>query len=246
MAYLLLAGLATPLVLSVHSVVSWDFAMAQLPGWHSTIFAPYFVAGAIFSGVAMVLTLLIPMRWVMGLEDLITPWHLDNLAKVVLLTSLIVSYAYIVESFMAWYSHNKYEMAVMKNRIGGPFMYQYWALLACNILAPQLLWFKAVRNNPPWLFLVALVVLAGMWLERYVIVITSLHRDFLPSSWGMYYPTIWDIATFAGTIGLFLCLLFLFVRFLPMIALSEVKACLPAVNAPHSARGPKASMEARS
>jgi molybdopterin-containing oxidoreductase family membrane subunit len=223
-AYLLLAGLATPLVVSVHTVVSFDFAVANLPGWHSTIFPPYFVAGAIYSGFAMVLVLAIPLRAVYGLEDFITQRHLQNMAKIMLATGLIVSYGYFIEAFMAWYSGNKYEMFVQVNRMTGPYRVAYWALIACNVLIPQALWVKRVRANPPLLFVVSLVVLIGMWLERYVIVITSLHRDFLPSSWGMYSPTFWDWAMFVGTIGLFFSLLFLFIRFLPMISIAEMRA----------------------
>jgi len=223
-AYLLLAGLATPLVVSVHTVVSFDFAVANLPGWHSTIFPPYFVAGAIYSGFAMVLVLAIPLRRVYGLEDFITQRHLQNMAKIMLATGLVVSYGYFIEAFMAWYSANKYEMFVQVNRMAGPYRLAYWALILCNVLVPQVLWVKGVRSSPPLLFAVALVVLIGMWLERYVIVITSLHRDFLPSSWGMYTPTFWDWAMFVGTIGLFFCLLFLFLRFLPMISIAEMRA----------------------
>jgi molybdopterin-containing oxidoreductase family membrane subunit len=223
-AYLLLAGLATPLVVSVHTVVSFDFAVANLPGWHSTIFPPYFVAGAIYAGFAMVLVLAIPLRAVYGLEDFITQRHIQNMAKIMLATGLVVSYGYFIEAFMAWYSANKYEMFVQVNRMTGPYRVAYWALIACNVVVPQVLWVKRVRSSPPLLFVVALVVLIGMWLERYVIVITSLHRDFLPSSWGMYTPTFWDWAMFFGTIGLFFCLLFLFLRFLPMISIAEMRA----------------------
>jgi Ni/Fe-hydrogenase subunit HybB-like protein len=223
-AYLLLAGLATPLVVSVHTVVSFDFAVANLPGWHSTIFPPYFVAGAIYSGFAMVLVLAIPLRWVYGLEDFITQRHLQNMAKIMLATGLVVAYGYFIEAFMAWYSGDTYEMGVMANRMTGPYRLAYWALILCNVIVPQVLWIKRVRSSPPLLFLVALVVLVGMWLERFVIVITSLQRDFLPSSWGMYTPTFWDWAMFLGTIGLFFCLLFLFIRFLPMISIAEMRA----------------------
>jgi molybdopterin-containing oxidoreductase family membrane subunit len=229
MTYLILAGLATPLVISVHTVVSFDFAVAILPGWHSTIFPPYFVAGAIFSGFAMVVVLAIPLRRFYGLEDFITLAHLENSAKLMLATGLMVGYGYGIEAFMAWYGNNLYEKFVQINRAAGPYWYLYWGLLFCNVLAPQVLWVKRVRRNPPALFVVALVVLVGMWLERYVIVVTSLHRDFLPSSWGMYSGTFWDYATFVGTIGLFLSLLFLFIRFLPMISISEMQALLPHV-----------------
>jgi len=240
-AYLLLAGLATPLVVSVHTVVSFDFAISILPGWHSTIFPPYFVAGALFSGFAMVLTLTIPIRAIYRLQDFITQRHLDNMAKILLATGLIVTYGYGMEAFMAWYSGNDFERYVALNRALGPYAWSYWLLIFCNCLTPQVIWFKSVRSNVVALFFVALIVNIGMWLERFVIVVTSLHRDFLPSSWGMYYPTIWDIATFAGTIGLFLCLLFLFVRFLPMISIFEMRTLLPeaqpAEHASEQARG---------
>jgi Ni/Fe-hydrogenase subunit HybB-like protein len=225
-AYLLLAGLATPLVVSVHTVVSLDFAVAILPGWHTTIFPPYFVAGAIYSGFAMVLTLAIPLRVVYGLEDFITLRHLQNMAKVMLATGLIVAYGYLIEAFIAWYSANEFERFTIINRAAGPYAVFYWALLLCNIIVPQALWSARVRSNVLALFVIAIIVNIGMWLERFVIVVTSLHRDFLPSSWGMYWPTVWDVATFAGTIGLFVALLFLFIRFLPMISISEMSGML--------------------
>ncbi|MGH7404657.1 MAG: NrfD/PsrC family molybdoenzyme membrane anchor subunit [Candidatus Methylomirabilales bacterium] len=223
MAYLLLAGLATPLVVSVHSVVSLDFAVGIIPGWHTTIFPPYFVAGAIYSGFAMVMTLAIPLRAVYRLEDFITMRHLDNMAKVMLATGLIVAYGYLMETFMAWYSGNPYETYMFLNRMQGPYAPLYWALILCNVVLPQVLWSRRVRSSVPALFAIALVVNVGMWLERFIIVVTSLHRDFLPSSWGMYYPTFWDWATLVGSIGLFLALLFLFIRFLPMIAIFEMR-----------------------
>jgi molybdopterin-containing oxidoreductase family membrane subunit len=226
-AYLLLAGLATPLVVSVHTVVSFDFAIAIVPGWHTTIFPPYFVAGAIYSGFAMVLTLAIPIRAIYGLEDFITLRHLQNMAKVMLVTGLIVAYGYMTEMFIAWYSADKFEMFVPWNRMTGPYGVVYWSLILCNIVVPQALWFRRVRTNPLALFVIAIVVNIGMWLERFVIVVTSLHRDFLPSSWGNYMPTVWDWGTFIGSIGLFLTLLFLFVRFLPMISIAEMRAILP-------------------
>jgi molybdopterin-containing oxidoreductase family membrane subunit len=235
-AYLLLAGLATPLVVSVHTVVSFDFAVAIVPGWHTTIFPPYFVAGAIYSGFAMVLTLAIPIRKLYGLQDFITDRHLDNMAKVMLATGLIVAYGYGIEAFMAWYSNNPYERAVMLNRVEGPYRVMYWALIACNVLAPQLLWFRSVRRNVPLLFVLALVVNTGMWLERYVIVVISLSRDFLPSSWGMYAGTVWDWAMYVGTLGLFLALLFLFIRFLPVISIFEMRTLLPEAQV-HGAHG---------
>jgi len=226
-AYLLLAGLATPLVVSVHTVVSFDFAVGQLPGWHATIFPPYFVAGAIFAGFAMVITLAIPLRAAFGLKDFITTRHLQNMGKILLATGLIVAYGYLVEIFMAWYSGNWYEQFMILNRIQGPYQKQWMALLLCNVLAPQFLWFRRVRSSPVLLFMVAMFVNVGMWLERFVIVVTSLHRDFLPSSWGMYSGTFWDWATFIGTIGLFLALLFLFIRFLPMISIFEMRTIVP-------------------
>jgi Ni/Fe-hydrogenase subunit HybB-like protein len=226
-AYLMLAGLATPLVVSVHSVVSFDFAVGIVPGWHSTIFPPYFVAGAIYSGFAMVLTLAIPLRAIFGLRDFITDRHLQNMAKVMLATGLIVAYGYLIEIFMAWYGDNRFDMYVTINRMLGPYAFQFWSLIACNVLAPQALWLKRVRRSPVILFVVAIVVNIGMWLERYVIIVTSLHRDFLPSSWGMYSGTIWDYSTFVGSIGLFLALMFLFIRFLPMISIFEMRTILP-------------------
>jgi Ni/Fe-hydrogenase subunit HybB-like protein len=222
MAYLLLAGLATPLVISVHSVVSLDFSVSQLPGWHSTVFPPYFVAGAIFSGFAMVLTLAIPLRAAYGLHDFITLRHLDNSAKLMLVTGLIVAYGYLMEGIIAWYSANTYEQYMYLNRLLGPYRGLYWLLLACNVAVPQLLWFRRVRRNVAALFVIALVVNIGMWAERFVIVITSLHRDFMPSAWGMYWPTVWDWATFIGSIGLFAWLFLLFIRFLPVISISEM------------------------
>jgi molybdopterin-containing oxidoreductase family membrane subunit len=222
--YLLLAGLATPLVVSVHTVVSFDFAVSILPGWNATIFPPYFVAGAIYSGFAMVMTLTIPIRKAYGLEDFITQRHLDNMSKVMLATGLIVAYGYMMESFMAWYSGNPYEKFVMLNRFTGPYSPLYWLLIACNVVIPQVLWSPRVRENPLVLWLISIVVNIGMWLERFVIIVVSLHRDYLPSSWRMYYPTMWDWATFVGSIGLFLSLLFLFIRFLPLISIFEMRA----------------------
>jgi Ni/Fe-hydrogenase subunit HybB-like protein len=223
-AYLLLAGLATPLVVSVHSVVSLDFAVGIVPGWHSTIFPPYFVAGAIFSGFAMVLTLCIPLRAAFGLRDFITTRHLDNMAKVMLATGMIVAYGYLMESFMAWYSRNPFEEYVMlRYRPFGSYAHTYWMMLTCNVFIPQLLWFPAVRRRTWLLWVIAIIVNVGMWLERYVIVVTSLSRDFLPSSWSDYHGTVWDYATFYGSIGLFLSLLFLFIRFLPVISIAEMR-----------------------
>ena len=226
-AYLLLAGLATPLVVSVHTVVSFDFAISILPGWHTTIFPPYFVAGAIYSGFAMVLTLAIPIRAIYGLEDFITMRHLQNMAKVMLVTGLIVAYGYLTEAFIAWYSADKYEGFVPLNRLTGPYAAAYWSLILCNIVIPQALWSRRVRTNVAALFVISIVVNVGMWLERFVIIVTSLHRDYLPSSWGMFAPTFWDWSTFVGTMGLFLALLFLFLRFLPMISIFEMRTMLP-------------------
>jgi molybdopterin-containing oxidoreductase family membrane subunit len=226
-ASLLLAGLATPLVLSVHTVVSFDFTVAILPGWHSTIFPPYFVAGAIYSGFAMVLVLAIPLRAVYGLQGMITMRHLDNSAKVMLATGLLVAYSYLTEIFMAWYSGNPFEQFVIWNRMTGPYAPGFWALILCNLVIPQLLWIRKVRLNTVALFFIAVVVLVGMWLERYVIIVTSLHRDFLPTSWGMYYPTAIDWMIYLGTIGLFLFLFFMFIRLLPMISIFEVRTLLP-------------------
>jgi molybdopterin-containing oxidoreductase family membrane subunit len=226
-AYLLLAGLATPLVLSVHTIVSFDFAVGIIPGWHATIFPPYFVAGAIYAGFAMVLLLTIPLRKLYGLESFITMRHMHNMAKVMLATGLIVVYGYMIEAFFGWYSGNQYERFMIWNRMHGPYAPYYWALILCNGVTPQLLWFKKIRSKLLVLWLISLVVSIGMWLERFVIVVTSLHRDFLPSSWGFYSPTQWDWAMFIGTIGFFFALLFLFIRFLPMISIFEMRTILP-------------------
>ena len=222
-AYLLLAGLATPLVVSVHTIVGLDFAASIVPGWHQTLLPPYFVAGAIFSGFAMVMTLAIPLRAVYGLEDFITLRHLDNMAKVILATSLMVGYGYLMEVFCAWYSGNQFEWYVTLNRAFGPYAVYYWALVVCNIVVPQLIWFRGVRRSVGTLFVISLVVNIGMWLERFVIIVISLHRDYLPSAWEMYTPSPWDFAQFLGSIGLFLTLLFLFVRFLPVISIFELR-----------------------
>jgi Ni/Fe-hydrogenase subunit HybB-like protein len=226
-AYLLLAGIATPLVVSVHTVVSFDFAVGIIPGWHATIFPPYFVAGAIYSGFAMVLTLTIPLRAWYGLQDFITDKHLENMAKVMLATGLMVAYGYGMEIFTAYYSAETYEEFLAKNRFAGPYFVQYWSLIACNVLTPQVLWFKRVRRNPAMLWVVALIVNVGMWLERYVIIVVSLHRDFVPSSWGMYSGTGWDWSMYIGTICLFLTLLFIFLRVLPVISIFEMRTLLP-------------------
>ncbi len=227
-AYLLLAGLSTPLVLSVHSIVSFDFAVSVLPGWHTTIFPPYFVAGAIFSGFAMVITLMILARKVYRLEHLITMTHMENMCKILLATGSIVGYAYAVEFFTAFFSGNPYERYVFVNRVTGPYAWAVWTMFACNVFAPQLFWFKMFRCSIPVMLGVSIVVNVGMWFERFNIIVTSLHRDFLPSSWGYFRPTVFDVLTFAGSLGLFLTLFLLFLRFLPVIAISEVKGVLPA------------------
>jgi molybdopterin-containing oxidoreductase family membrane subunit len=222
-AYLILAGLATPLVVSVHSVVSFDFAVSIIPGWHTTIFPPYFVAGAIYSGFAMVLTLAIPSRRWFHLEDMITMRHIECMAKLMLGTGLIVAYGYSMEAFMAWYSGNQFESFMYWNRMTGPYGFTYWLLILCNIAIPQLLWSQKVRLNTVAVFLISLVVNVGMWLERFVIVVTSLTRDFVPSSWGTYWPTVWDWATYTGTLGFFCALMFLFLRGLPAISIFEMR-----------------------
>ncbi|MBV8833919.1 MAG: polysulfide reductase NrfD [Acidobacteriaceae bacterium] len=226
-ASLLLAGLATPLVLSVHTVVSFDFTIAILPGWHSTIFPPYFVAGAIYSGFAMVLALCIPIRAVYGLKNLITERHLNNCAKLMLATGLILAYTYLIEPFTSWYSGNGFEMYTVHNRAVGPQSWTYWLVLLLNVFIPQSLWFPKIRVNPKWLFLISLDILIGMWVERYMIIITSLDRDFLPSSWANFVATGWDNSTLYGSVGLFIVLFVLFIRFLPMISMSEVRELLP-------------------
>jgi molybdopterin-containing oxidoreductase family membrane subunit len=222
--YLILAGISTPLVLSVHSVISFDFAYGQVPGWHSTLFPPYFVAGAVFGGFAMVLLLAIPMRSFFHLKDLITMRHLENCGKLMLATGLIVFYGYIFEVFFGWYSGNPYEKYMtFQSRMFGPYGWTYWTLIFCNGITPQILWFKKWRTNVPMLFAVSLIVSIGMFFERFVIIIVSLSRDFLPSSWGMYYPTFWDYSLYAGTFGLFLTLFLLFCRFVPVIAIAEMR-----------------------
>ena len=226
-ACLLLGGLATPLVLSVHTVVSFDFTIAILPGWHSTIFPPYFVAGAIYSGFAMVLVLCIPIRAVYGLHNLITVRHLNNCAKLMLATGLVLAYTYVIEPFTSWYSGNGFEMYTVHNRAFGPQSWTFWLVILLNVAIPQALWFYKVRTNPKPLFFISIVVLIGMWVERYMIIITSLDRDFLPSSWSNFVATFWDNATLYGSIGMFIVLFMLFVRFLPMISMSEVRELLP-------------------
>ncbi|MCX7016381.1 MAG: polysulfide reductase NrfD [Candidatus Sumerlaeota bacterium] len=228
--YLLLAALATPLVLSVHSVVSFDFAVSILPGWHSTIFPPYFVAGAIFSGAAMVVTLLVPARELFGLKDFITPRHLENLNKLTLTTGSMVAYAYIIELFMAWYSGSVYEKFAAANRALGPYGWLYCLMILCNLVAPQFFWFKTCRTRALIMWIISVLVNVGMWLERFVIVVVSLSRDFLPSSWGFYKPTWVDLGILAGSFGLFLTLFLLFCRYLPIVAMAEVKNDLPREN----------------
>ena len=222
-AYLLLAALATPLVLSVHTIVSFDFAISQLPGWHSTIFPPYFVAGAIFSGFAMVLTLVIPARRALGLQEVITLKHIDNMNKVLLATGLMVGYGYLMETFIGWYSGDKYELFAVTNRALGPYRLVYWLLIFCNVLAPQVFWSKGMRTNVIVTWIVAVLVNVGMWSERFVIIIVSLHRDFLPSIWAMYRPTWVDWGLLAGTIGFFGTCFLLTLRFLPIISATETK-----------------------
>jgi Ni/Fe-hydrogenase subunit HybB-like protein len=227
MAYLLLAGISTPLVLSVHTIVSFDFAVSVIPGWHATIFPPYFVAGAIYSGFAMVMTLAIPLRKFYGWEDFITMRHIHNMTKIMLVTGMIVAYGYVNEAFFAWYSGSPYEAYMMYNRMNGPYAVFYWSLIGINATMIQLFWFRRVRDNIAVLFVLSLLVNVGMWLERFIIIVTSLHRDFLPSSWDLFEPTRWDFAMFAGTIGLFLSLFFLFVRVLPAIAMFEMRTIVP-------------------
>src|ERR1700731_1061759 len=226
-AYMLLAGLATPLVLSVHSVVSLDFASSIVPGWHTTFFPPYFVAGAIYSGFAMVLMLAILFRYLYGMQDFITLRHLQNAAKVMLATGMIVAYAYGLEMFMGWYSQDRYELAMVSNRLHGPYSSYYYMLILCNILIPQSLWFNSVRSSPWKLFLVSIVVNTGMWLERFVIVVMSLQRDYIPSSWGMYWFTKWDMMIFVGTMGFFTLLFFIFIRLMPAISIFEMRTLIP-------------------
>ena len=232
-AYLMLAGLSTPLVLSVHSIVSTDFAISLLPGWHTTIFPPYFVAGAIFSGFAMVITLAIPVRYIYGLESIITMGHLDKMAKIMLVTGSMVGYAYSMEFFIAWYSNNTYESFAFVNRAFGPYAWAYWIMISCNVIVPQLFWSKKLRNSIPVLFIASIFANIGMWFERFVIVISSLSRDYLPSNWDYYSPTIWDVTLFLGSFGLFFTLFLLFLRFMPMIAISEVKGVMPEADPHH-------------
>ncbi|MDT3669169.1 MAG: NrfD/PsrC family molybdoenzyme membrane anchor subunit [Aromatoleum sp.] len=222
-AYLLLAGLATPLVVLVHSVVSLDFAVGNTPGYHSTIFPPYFVAGALFSGFAMVLTLAIPLRRVFGLQDFITARHLDDAAKVVLVTSWIVLYSYAAEIFTGFYSADEFDVSITIERWSGAYAPVYWSMLACNVALPQLLWWRRVRRSVPALFVISLLVNVGMWMERFLIVVSSLHRDFMPSAWGMFYPTFWDWVFLFGSIAFFVWLFLVFLRLLPAISIAEMR-----------------------
>ena len=231
-SYLILAALATPLVLSVHSVVSFDFAVSIVPGWHTTIFPPYFVAGAIFSGFAMVVTLLVVARAIYGLQNLITMDHLEKMNIVMLVTGTIVGFAYITEFFIAWYSQVEYEQYAFMNRAFGPYSWAYWIMMSCNLLTPQLFWFKRIRRSIPAMFVISILVNIGMWFERFVITVTSLHRDYLPSSWDYFSPTIIDVLTYVGTFGLFFTCFLLFLRFVPMVAIAEVKGVTPAAD-PH-------------
>ena len=223
---LVLAGLATPLVFSVHSIVSMDFATSVIPGWHTTIFPPYFVSGAVFSGFAMVLTLLLIMRKVMHLENYITIKHVEYMNIVIIVTGSIVGVAYITELFISWYSGVEYESYAFINRFSGPYWWSYWAMMTCNVVSPQLFWFKRIRTSLIATFILSIVVNIGMWFERFVIIVTSIHRDYLPSSWSMFYPTWVDIGVFVGTIGIFFVLFLLFARFFPVLALNELKTIL--------------------
>ena len=238
-AYLILAGLSTPLVLSVHSIVSLDFSVSQLPGWHTTIFPPYFVAGAIFSGFGMVLTLLIPLRKVCKLEDVITVRHVELMCKVTLATGSIVGYAYAMEFFIAWYSGNPYERFTFINRAFGPYGWAYWIMISCNVLTPQFFWFKRIRTNMLIVFILSIFVNIGMWFERFVIVVTSLHREFVPSNRSYDSPTWVDVCTYLGTFGLFFTFFLLFIRFVPLIAIAEVKAVTPQADPHHPLGGAK-------
>jgi Ni/Fe-hydrogenase subunit HybB-like protein len=238
-AYLLLAGLSTPLVLSVHSIVSFDFAVSQVPGWHTTIFPPYFVAGAIFSGFGMVLTLMIPLRSLFKLQDLLTIRHIELMCKVTLATGSIVGYAYGMEFFIAWYGGNPYEAYAFQNRAFGPYWWAYWIMISCNVISPQFFWFKKLRTNVVVVWILSIFVNIGMWFERFVIVVTSLHRDYIPANWAYYSPTKVDVLTFVGTFGLFMVLFLLFIRFLPLIAISEVKGVTNQADPHHPLGGAK-------
>ena len=221
---IMLASLATPLVLSVHSIVSFDFATSVIPGWHTTIFPPYFVAGAIFSGFAMVQTLLIVTRKTLHLKDYITIYHIESMNKIIILTGSIVGVAYLTELFVAWYSTNEFELFAFVNRATGPYAAAYWTMMICNVISPQLFWFKKLRRNVIFTFIISIVINIGMWMERFVIIVTSLHRDYLPSSWTIYNPTLIEVVIFIGTLGIFFTLFLLFVRFFPVVAISEIKS----------------------
>lgn len=236
MAYLILAGISTPLVLSVHTIVSFDFAVSLLPGWHTTIFPPYFVAGAIFSGFGMVLTLMLPLRAIFHLEDLITQYHIDCMCKIILATGTIVGYAYGIEFFIAWYGSNPYEGFAFINRAFGHYAWAYWIMITCNVVTPQFFWFKTIRKNIALVWILSIFVNVGMWFERFVIIVTSLARDFLPSSWGYYSPSAVEIFTFFGTFGVFGVLFLLFIRFLPIMPMAEIKAVMPQADA-HAGHG---------
>jgi molybdopterin-containing oxidoreductase family membrane subunit len=223
---LILAGLSTPLVLSVHTIVSTDFATSVIPGWHTTIFPPYFVAGAIFSGFGMVATLLLVARKVMNYENYITIGHLDAMTKIIMLTGSLVGIAYLTELFIAWYSGVEYEQYAFMNRATGPYWWAYWSMMSCNVLAPQVFWFKWCRTTPWFVFIMSIVVNVGMWFERFVIIVTSLHRDYLPSSWVMYKGSLTEVGLFLGTFGIFFTCFFLFAKFLPVINMSEIKSIL--------------------
>ncbi|HVP12077.1 MAG TPA: NrfD/PsrC family molybdoenzyme membrane anchor subunit [Phycisphaerae bacterium] len=242
-AYLILAGLATPLVLSVHSVVSFDFAVSMVPGWHTTIFPPYFVAGAIFSGLALVVTLIVPARRFFGLQSVVTMRHLENLNKMILATGSMVAYAYVIEFFTSWYSGNLYERFSSLNRILGPYWWTFWIMIVGNVIAPQLFWFRWCRLTPWAMFIISILVNLGMWFERFVIVVVSLHRDYLPTSWGMYSPTWVDLLTLAGSFGLFFTLFLLFCRYLPTVNITEVKALMPEAQVHRSGKGPEGRVE---
>lgn len=241
-AYLILAGISTPLVLSVHSIVSFDFAVSVIPGWHTTIFPPYFVAGAIFSGFGMVSTVLIIVRKVFGMEHIITINHLEKMNKILLATGMMVGYAYAMEFFIAWYSGNTFEMFVFINRAMGPYAWAYWTMVSCNVIFPQLFWFKKIRRSIPVTMVLVILVNVGMWFERFVIIVTSLHRDFLPSSWAMYYPTMIDAGLLLGSFGFFFTFLLLFLKYLPLVSISELKAVVPGAQPtihphPHGSNG---------
>ena len=239
LAYLMLAGLATPLVLSVHSIVSTDFATSMIPGWHTTIFPPYFVAGAIFSGFGMVMTLALIARKIFKLENIITINHLEKMNKIMLVTGSMVGYAYVSEFFMAWYSGNIYEAFTFVNRAFGNYAWAYWIMFICNVVTPQLFWSRKIRRSIPVMFVLSIFVNIGMWFERFVITVTSLSRDFLPSSWGYYSPTLWDILTFIGSFGLFFTLFLLFLRFLPMISMTEIKGVMSEADLHANGHGPR-------